>query len=103
MTDFSYWAILKGTKNFKNALKFIEFASRPESQAALVKLQTLGSLNRKAFNLIPESRAKLLPTYPENEAKTIELNPAWRAKKDASGKSNLEINNALWNPWILQQ
>lgn len=68
-----------------------------------MKLQVLGPLNRKAFNLIPESRAKLLPTYPENFAKAIALNPAWWAKKDASGKSNLEINNALWNAWVLQQ
>lgn len=102
MTDFSYWAILKGAKNVSNAHKLIEFASRPESQAAFVKLQVLGPLNRKAFDLIPESRAKLLPTYPSNLAKTIELNPAWWAKKEASGKSNLEINNALWNAWILQ-
>ncbi|MGL3104592.1 ABC transporter substrate-binding protein [Bradyrhizobium sp. BR 1432] len=103
MTDFSYWAILKGAKNAGNALKFIEFASRPESQAALVKIQLLGPLNRKVFDLISEERAKLLPTYPQNLVKTIELNPAWWAKKEASGKSNLEINNALWNEWILQR
>lgn len=103
LTDFSYWGILKGAKNVTNAHKLIQFASSPESQAAFVKLQVLGPLNSKAFNLIPESRAKLLPTYPENLAKTVALNPTWWAKKDASGKSNLEINNTLWNAWILQQ
>jgi putative spermidine/putrescine transport system substrate-binding protein len=103
LTDFSYWTILKGAKNVRNAQKFIEFASRPESQAALVKLFIIGPLNKKAFDLIPPERAKLLPTYPENKAKTIALNPAWWAKKDASGKSNLEINNELWNAWILKE
>ncbi|MCC8967876.1 ABC transporter substrate-binding protein [Bradyrhizobium sp. Pear76] len=102
MTGHSWWAILKGSKNVNNAQKFIEFASRPESQAALAKLVTIGPLNRKALDLIPAERAKLLPTYPENLAKTFEKNAAWWAQKDASGKSNLEINNALWNTWILQ-
>lgn len=101
LVDFGYWGILKGAKNVKNAQKLIEFASRAESQAAFVTLQVLGPLNKKAFDLIPESRAKLLPTYPENLAKVIEVNQAWWAQKDPSGKSNLEINNALWNAWAL--
>jgi putative spermidine/putrescine transport system substrate-binding protein len=103
VTAFDYWSIPKGAKNKQNALKFIEFASRPESQAAFTKLITYGPLNKKAFASIPSDRAKLLPTYPENLAKTVALNPAWWAKKDAAGKSNAEINNALWNAWILQQ
>nr|WP_308163761.1 extracellular solute-binding protein [Bradyrhizobium sp. SRL28] len=102
LTEHSWWTILKGAKNVKNAQKFIEFASRPESQAALAKLSPVGPLNKKAFDLIPAERAKLLPTYPENQAKTIERNVAWWTQKDASGKSNLEINNAMWNAWILQ-
>ncbi|WP_347341794.1 ABC transporter substrate-binding protein [Bradyrhizobium uaiense] len=103
LTGYTYWAILKGAKNVNNAQKFIEFASRPESQAALAKLFIIGPLNKKAFDLIPADRAKLLPTYPENRAKTISIDPAWWSKKDASGRSNVEINNALWNSWSLQQ
>ncbi|NEV02205.1 ABC transporter substrate-binding protein [Bradyrhizobium uaiense] len=103
LTDHTYWAILKGARNAGNAQKFIEFASRPESQAALAKLFIVGPLNKKAFDLIPADRAKLLPTYPENRAKTVTANPAWWSRKDPSGKSNLEINNALWNAWSLQQ
>lgn len=102
LTDHSWWAIPKGAKNAKNAQKFIEFASRPESQAALAKLFIIGPLNKKAYDLIPEERAKLLPSYPENLSKTVQINRAWWAQKDASGKSNLDINNALWNAWILQ-
>ncbi|TWB86038.1 putative spermidine/putrescine transport system substrate-binding protein [Bradyrhizobium macuxiense] len=102
VADHSYWSILKGAKNVSNAQKFIEFASRPESQAALAKLFVIGPLNKKAFDLIPADRAKLLPTYTENKAKTVAANPAWWAKRDASGKSNLEINNALWSSWSLQ-
>jgi putative spermidine/putrescine transport system substrate-binding protein len=103
LTGYDHWAILKGAKNTKNAYKFIEFASRPEIQAAFVKLQALGPLNKKAFDMIPEDRAKLLPTYPDNLAKAVALDSVWWAKKDASGKSNLAINNAMWNAWVLQQ
>ncbi|WP_063707653.1 ABC transporter substrate-binding protein [Bradyrhizobium sp. WSM2793] len=97
-----YYTILKGAKNYKNAVKFIEFASRPESQAAMVKLQALGPFNKRAFDLLPPERAKLLPTYPENLAHAIELNIAWWTETDASGKSNLEKNSAMWNSWVLQ-
>lgn len=97
-----YYVILKGTKNYKNALKFIEFASRPESQAAMVKLQALGPLNKRTFDLLPPERAKLLPTYPENMAHRIELNIGWWTETDVSGKSNIEKNSAMWNSWILQ-
>jgi putative spermidine/putrescine transport system substrate-binding protein len=103
VTGYDYWAIVKGARNAKNAQKFIEFASRPESQAALAKLQPLGPLNKRAFELIPRDRAKLLPTYPENLAKSVTLNPAWWAKKDSSGKSYQEVNNAMWNEWALKQ
>lgn len=103
LADHTYWTILKGAKNANNAQKFIEFASRAESQAALSKIFIVGPLNKKAFDLIPADRAKLLPTYPENKAKTMPGNPAWWAQKDASGKSNVEINNALWSTFSLQQ
>jgi len=102
LVDISYWSILKGSKNVKNAQKFIEFASRAESQAALAKRYVVGPLNKRAFDFIPPDRAMLLPTYPENKAKTIPVDPTWWAKKNASGKSNLEVNNALWNAWTLQ-
>lgn len=103
LTEFSYWSVLRGSQHVKNAQKFIEFASMPESQAALAKLFIVGPLNKKAFEYIPAERANLLPTYPANKAKTIRVDRGWWAKKDASGKSNLDINNALWNTWILQQ
>lgn len=103
LTGYSSYGILKGSKNVKNALKYIEFASRPEIQAALATRFLAGPLNKKAVELIPVDRAKLLPSYPENKAKTVASNPAWWAEKDTSGKSNVEINDLLWNTWITQQ
>lgn len=85
-----YWTILKGTKNYKDANRFIEFASRPESQAAFAKLQAVGPLNKRAFDLLPAERTTLLPTYPENLVHAIDLNDAWWAETESSGNSNLE-------------
>ncbi|VIO71675.1 ABC transporter substrate-binding protein [Bradyrhizobium ivorense] len=102
VTNYDYWTILKGAKNYKNAVKFIEFASRPESQAGVVKAQIVGPLNKRAFDLISPGRAKLLPTYPEHLAQAIEFNAEWWAQTDASGKSNLEKNNAMWNAFVLK-
>lgn len=102
MTIDYYYSILKGSKNEKNALKFIEFASRPEIQAAVAKRFVGGPLNKKAFDFIPVERAKLLPTFPENSAKTISRNSAWWGKVDSTGKSNQEINRVMWNKWALQ-
>ena len=97
-----YWGIVKGAKNYKNALKFIEFASQPKSQADFVKLQIAGPLNKHAFDFVSQDRAKLLPTYPANMAQAINSNSWWWAETDASGKSNLDKNNAMWSAWILQ-
>lgn len=103
LNEQSSWTVLKGTKNYKNALKFIEYASRAESQARFVKLQALGPLNKKAFQMIPPERAKLLPTYPENLEKSIPLSAEWWAETDSSGKSNLEKNLEMWNDFSLKQ
>jgi putative spermidine/putrescine transport system substrate-binding protein len=98
-----YWAILKGAKNVNNAQKFIEFASRAENQAALAKLFIVGPMNKKAYELIPPERAKDLPTYPENLAKSVKLDKAWWADRNSSGKTNQESNSAMWNDWTLRQ
>lgn len=97
-----YWTVLKGSRNENNARKFIEFASRPEIQAAVSKSFLAGPLNKKAISLVPVERAKLLPTFPANAARAVTRDSFWWAKKDASGKSNQDINSALWNAWIFQ-
>lgn len=51
---------------------------------------------------MPVERARLLPSYPENLQKQVALNAAWWALTDASGKSNVERNNEMWNAWSRQ-
>lgn len=100
--DFDYWAIPKGAKHYKEALKFIEFASSAESEAALVTLMPYGPVNRDAVARVPEQQRVNLNSYPDNLAKQVLLRADWWAEKDASGKSNVEKNSQLWNSWITQ-
>jgi putative spermidine/putrescine transport system substrate-binding protein len=102
LIQFDYWAIPKGARNYANAVKFIEFASRPEPLAALAKRQPLGPVNRRSFEFLPTERARMLPSYPENLAKQVFLNAEWWATTDASGKSNIEKNNEMCNAWMLK-
>lgn len=98
-----YWAIPKGAKNYKNALKFIEFASQGKPIAELVKILPFGPSNRTAFDYLTAEEKAKLPTYPENLEKQIWLDPKWWAEVDGSGRSNLEKEHAMWNTWITQQ
>jgi putative spermidine/putrescine transport system substrate-binding protein len=98
-----YWAIPKGTKNYDIAMKFIEFASRADRIAELVKQLPYGPVNTKTFDLLTPEQQQLLPTYPANLEKQILLQPEWWAEVDASGKSNIEKNLDMWNAWILQK
>lgn len=102
LIQFDYWIIPKGAPNYENAMKFIEFATRPEIQAEMVKLQLLGPVNLKAFEHLPEERARLLPSYPENLKKQVFLSADWWATSDDSGKSNVVKNQEMWNSWSLQ-
>jgi putative spermidine/putrescine transport system substrate-binding protein len=78
-------------------MKYIEFATRPEIQAALFKIQTLGPVNRRAFEHLSPERARQLPSHPDNLKRAILINPEWLAQRDASGKSNVEKNVEMWN------
>lgn len=103
LIQFDYWVIPKNAKNYENAMRFIEFATRPEIQAALVEIQPLGPVNMRAFEHLSDERARVLPSYPDNLKKQILLNAEFWSAKDASGKSNLEKNTELWNKFILMQ
>jgi putative spermidine/putrescine transport system substrate-binding protein len=95
LLDTEYWTIIKGTKNYKNALRFIEFASRAENQAKLVEGYPAGPVNKRAFDFIPEKRKKLIPTSPENYKKMIVRNNNWWA-------DNREKVNEKWTTWAIK-
>lgn len=103
LIQFDYWIIPKNAPNYENAMKFIEYATRPEVQAAMVKLQLLGPVNLKAFDHLSQERAKALPSYPDNLKKQVFLSADFWASKDESGKSMVEKNQEMWNRWSITQ
>ncbi len=94
------WAVPKGGPNSAGAMKLIEFALRPDRQAAFVKLQPSGPTNRDAFAFIPENERNRYPSFPDNLKKQVVLDAEWWAAKNGT-KSNLEFNADLWRKWMV--
>jgi putative spermidine/putrescine transport system substrate-binding protein len=102
MLSFDYWTVPKGSKNFANAMKFIEYALRPEVLAAFAKLEVLGPTNKKAYDFLTTERARVLPSSPDNLRQQFVVDLGWWSSIDASGKSNVQKNQEMWSAWILK-
>jgi len=102
LAQYDLWSIPKGAKNYDNAMKFIEFATRGDRGAALAKLQPVGPVSKSSFGMLPPERASILPGHPSNVDKLVFINSEWWAATDAAGKTNVEKNVELWNRWVLK-
>jgi putative spermidine/putrescine transport system substrate-binding protein len=94
-----FWAIPKGAKNVANALKFLEFASRADTQAEFSKLYPGSPTNLAAIGLLSGEQAQQLASSPENLKKQFQLNAEWWAQK-VGGKANTDRNIEMWNSWL---
>jgi putative spermidine/putrescine transport system substrate-binding protein len=94
------WAVLKGTKNRENALKFIAFATRADRQARFTEATFNGPSNTKAFDLLEEKVKPVLPTNPEFTKVQIAQNYAWWNAPGADGKPNQVEAARLWQKWV---
>jgi len=94
------WAIPKGAPNYRNALKFMEFASRAEQQAALVREMRYGPTNPRALELLTSAERAEICSAPEVLANSLMIDSDWWAGRDASGKTQLERNFDKWNHWV---
>jgi len=97
MMAVDYYFVLKGARNKENAMKLLAFVSRADRQAAFAKIITYGPVNQEAFDLIPEERARLLPSYPANMKKQIIFNDEWYMDSK-NGDDIVE----RWTDWITQ-
>jgi putative spermidine/putrescine transport system substrate-binding protein len=88
------WSILKGAKNYDNAMRLIAYASTPRPQAAFA-IQTLtGPTNARAFDFVPADRARLLPSAPDNIGKQLIYDDDFWAEHRADIQRR-------WDRWIL--
>jgi putative spermidine/putrescine transport system substrate-binding protein len=77
------WSILKGTPNGELCRKFVEFAADPKRQAAYTRHLSYGPTNPGAYKFVDPKRAPVLPTHPDNYAKTIKVDyKFWGSNKD---------------------
>lgn len=93
--DTEYWAVLAGAAHVDQALRFIDFASRPDRQAELSKHIPLGPVNSRAFDFMPPELARKLNTYPDNYKKQLLLNAQYWAR-------NEEAVREQFNQWLGQ-
>ena len=101
LTQYDLWSIPKNAPNYENAVKFIEYCSRPEAGAALAMIQPVGPVTAASFDLLPPERAAILPRSPENADQLVIIDSAWWAEKNDEGKTNIETNVEMWNRFVL--
>jgi putative spermidine/putrescine transport system substrate-binding protein len=80
-----YLAVVKGAPNKANAMKFVQFAMRPDRQAALMTL--LGNIptSRKALPLVAEDARKWMGNV-DNPANAVLDDEYWADKFDVVGR-----------------
>jgi len=67
------WAIMKGSKNIKEAEAFLEFAGRAEQQKLMPLKMSLGITNAQAANGLDKAQFPDIPSLPEHMATALQL------------------------------
>lgn len=66
LTNIEGYAIVKGSKNMKEAKAFVRFATEPEQLAALGSLTGLGPVRKSAAQMVDPKVLPYMPTNPKN-------------------------------------
>ena len=75
--SYSYYYIVKGAPHSQEALEFLKFICKARPQADVAMEIPYGPTNKKAFEMIPAARQKLLPSFPENLKTMWPMNGEW--------------------------
>jgi putative spermidine/putrescine transport system substrate-binding protein len=75
--------IVKGAPNRDNAYKLLDYSLSAEAQARTLPALGLSPSNKRAFAMIPEKDAELLPTSPKNMAVGFDQDAGWWLKNRA--------------------
>jgi putative spermidine/putrescine transport system substrate-binding protein len=90
------WVVPKNAPHADAAMKFINFALKPERQAALAKYTAFGPTNNEAWPLIDPKIARWLASSPENYQKAVIFDGAWWG-------DNLAKVSEQWDEWRLSK
>jgi putative spermidine/putrescine transport system substrate-binding protein len=76
----SVWMVPKNNPaGAANAMKFIAYALRPETQAKLMEVYNMGPVDTKVNALLSAELQKINPTAPANLSKQVQMNNLWYA------------------------
>ena len=80
--DWEGYGIPKGAKNKDLAMKYIAEMMKPEYMAEFAKYITYGPTNGKVYELglMEDSRAKMMPSHPDNAKHQLTLSTEWYSK-----------------------
>ena len=80
--DWEGYGIPKGAKNKDLAMSYIAEMMKPEYMAEFAKYITYGPTNNKVYELglMEESRARQMPSHPDNAKHQLTIKTEWYAK-----------------------
>jgi len=96
--DLDFWAIPKSSSRKEDSMKFIAFATRPESMAKQASWFPYGPVRKSAVSLVgshPEVNVKMaefLPTAPANFKRALRLDTNWWQENG----ENIREKYAMW-------
>lgn len=89
------WAIVSGAKNKENAIKFIQYASKPQNAARITNYILYAPPVPKALEVMSPEVAALMPIAPDN------LKTAWRVNSRFWG-DHLDDYEIRFQAWLGQ-
>ena len=95
------WCLVKGVRDRKVAMEFINQALEPKAQAGIAKLVPYGPSNAGAFEFLSAAEAADLNTSPENIKHQFWQNVEWWSTPGRDGKTPREAQAARFAKWML--
>jgi putative spermidine/putrescine transport system substrate-binding protein len=95
LSDVTYWAIVKGSPNLRQAIQFLYFAGTPAIEGRLLDVAGLGGLAKAANDLLPADLVAISPTSPANLGAAIRFDGGfWH--------DNLAKLGSRFDAWLAQ-
>jgi putative spermidine/putrescine transport system substrate-binding protein len=86
---------MKGSKNKKEAMQLVAYATQPKPQAVFNEAMNYGPINKKAWDHINLKAAPDIPNVPANVANLVTINGGWWADNEAKVLER-------WTSWIIK-
>jgi putative spermidine/putrescine transport system substrate-binding protein len=96
------WCLVKGARDPKIAMEFINFALDPKAQAEIAKKVPYGPSNAGAFDFLSAAEAADLNTNPEFVKQQFWQSYDWWSQIGPGNKTNAEVQAARFATWMVR-